>query len=159
MSFIWATWCLKLFSDLLVNFQKLGHFIYKSRFYPSSRNLKDLAALDLYLSMTTQSRGARSLQIPLGEPYSGSPRFHEPTWCDFWLLQLSDEIPFSSWLNGYLVRRGVDVISGALESGTSINNSCCRRQSPANIKSTAVCNLEMQQAASNMVTFFPPEVF
>lgn len=46
----------------------------------------------------------------------------------------------------------------ALESGTSINNSSCRRQSPANV-STAVCSLSMQKVASNMVTFFLPEVF
>lgn len=53
MSFIWAMWYLKLFSDLYVNFQKLGNFIYKSKFCYFLGNLGDLSALDLYLSMTT----------------------------------------------------------------------------------------------------------
>lgn len=46
----------------------------------------------------------------------------------------------------------------ALESGTRINNSICRRQSPANV-STAVGSLSMQKVVSNMMTFVLPEVF
>ena len=73
--FIWLTWYLKLFSDLVVNFQKLENFKYKSRFHASLGNLRALAALDLHLSMT-KSYGAKSLLVPLYELLSGSPESH-----------------------------------------------------------------------------------
>ena len=131
MSFTRAMWYLKLFSDLHFNFQKLGNFIYKSKFHSSLGNLEDLSALDLYLSMRTVMR----YQVTAGPFVWAALWFPMVPWVYLVWLWVFVAVWWNCSLHlvrGYWVGRGADVFSGALDSETSISNASCRRQSLAN---------------------------